>query len=175
MPRDCVESDKWGRIFQKTIPYNEKYVMTNFCSLNRNRISHLLFPRESMAAIWTHWVELSMSILNDQNREQRIEIAKRHTVGSMLFYFETKAKSAEVALLSRYMYMECTSESLFDKNGMKICEKFSPYPRSRFTLFIMKRIIYAALLMKYNEPKSSTSSSIDDHNKELGEKASDSF
>lgn len=169
------EDDKWGRVFMDVHKYNDSYLYIKFCSLNRNRISHLLFSRELLLCIYGDWLEMSKSILQTQDRSKRLSTAKKHVICSLILNYETKTRSVETALLSRYMYMESTNNTLMRKNNTKIISKFFPFPRSRFTLFIMKRITYVAIKMKYYPPKSNAVSNILDIDQKKAERASDNF
>jgi hypothetical protein len=137
----------FGNLFESWTKYNEEWSYSEFCSVNKHRISHYLDSNELMCLVAMHLSQIF------KDRTMIDKILQSHFVGQMLIMLESKTPTVIVTLLSRYMYMESVKTGLTVRETWKILSKFPEFYRSTLSLWCCKGIINAAQKMAHKNPR----------------------
>lgn len=133
-------------VFEKWRTYNDDWVYSEFCSVNKHRLSHYLNCNELMCMVSMHLGQ----IFKDNIENKRIQA---HFLGQLLICLESKTPTVIVALLSRYMYMEALKSGMTNRETFKIISKFPEFYRSPLSLWCAKNIVDAAETMAFKNPR----------------------
>lgn len=146
LPTKCIRNDRWGNVFMKPFKFDEYFSVFDFVSTDRHRLSHSLFTNEFLNLLYYHLEE----IFGEDAFDFSNTTAQKHLIGSMMMCLDSKAKTVETALLSRYAYMEASKVSPVTRRPWKIISKFPTTLRGRFSLWVTKRICESINIMSKN-------------------------
>jgi len=146
----CKRDDAVGSLapFRNFDITNSEYVCTEFMSLNRMKISHLIGCHERMAAIAIFWfecygfsLERLITELKDKTKQDSLLEVRRMINFCTCIYLEMSNKTSQDLQQVRYAYMEVCCIKLMPANPLKILTKLNTKVRSRLTVFVQKQIM----------------------------------
>jgi len=149
------------------IEIGEEWLCSEFFSLNRHRLSHLVMTAEKFVAITSANIEIFHDDFG-KNPTFLDSKVKRHAAFQILCFLESKQQTSSNIQQLRYFYMECCKNNDFwPVDPCKILSKLDISPKSRLLVWIYKKWLKLA---KYYQGKRSPVKFKFDYNVEnLGE------
>lgn len=124
---------------------------TKFVSIDRHKISHLLYCQYKLASLYAFWAhQFSEQNINLIQKDSRVE---KHFWMSALIFLEDKEKTSTTLQLIRYSYMEVVKGGIFLMDPGKIFAKIDSKIRSRLMLYCLKRYVTTFSEMCLNPPR----------------------
>jgi hypothetical protein len=119
----------------------ETFYMTEFVSLNKHSITHLLYLREKALSLTAMWMQLFNVFLTEQRLDCLDPEITAHINASILFWIEGKEATSKECQQIRYAYMDLTRGNIMHSDPMKILNKWDTYSRSRLTVWMRNQVI----------------------------------
>jgi len=140
----CVKKEDMIKNFN--LPFKEMKLfgecyISEFVSLNKHSMTHLLFLKEKLLSLTAMWLHLHDTYITDCPLNQLPSEIIMHINSSMLFWMEGKEQTSKECQQIRYAYMECTKFNSIDFNPLKILTKWDNFSRSRLTVWMRHKVI----------------------------------
>nr|WPR16587.1 MAG: RNA-dependent RNA polymerase [Spider peribunya-like virus 2] len=148
--------------FIRKMPLSEDWVdlggcfCTKFVSLDRHRITHLLYSTYKAACLWFFWChQFNFIDTGDKTSAENPDRknAFDHFWIALLIYLEDKEQTSTNLQLVRYAYMEVIKGGALRPEPEKITNKLAKIIRSRLLLWCLDQIATAFIRMARHPPK----------------------
>nr|WPR16586.1 MAG: RNA-dependent RNA polymerase [Spider peribunya-like virus] len=123
---------------------------TPFVSVDRHKISHLLYCDAKLASLYAFWCH-QFAILPENLFSQDVRVCSHFWLSALIF-LEDKEKTSTALQLIRYAYMEVVKGDILRPDPGKIFQKMDHIIRSRLLVFCIKRIYSSFREMLYTPP-----------------------
>jgi len=152
LDRECFESFELP--FKASGEFsNEKYIVYDFMSINRHKISHYLYTLETTCLLFAMWCDLEKKMPSEvlSSPENHPQIINHFTI-SFLALMEDKPQTSSMLQVIRYGYMEACKLAIVNPNPLKILKRFDTRPKSRLLVWIYRRVVEAFTIMMEHQP-----------------------
>lgn len=139
--RKCLETENW--------------IFSEFASLKRDRVENFFRAPMLIATLCTFFCDTHNVNLKEFQRSPQSETSVvANILCCLLMNLENKEVSEEIVTLTRFMYMEATRFNPYAGKAQpsKIVKKLPTVVRSRFAMFLLKRVVRVAREMTLNPP-----------------------
>lgn len=143
-------SQFWGKPFKEFTRYG-KWFISDFVSMDTNRLSHQIAAPERSCALLSFWCQQFRVQPLDffPNRDEDIT---SHFLASLLFYLEDKEATSSSMQSFRYAYMEMIKGPDRKLDPFKILSKMKERPRSRLQVWATRKFITCFEIMLDKPP-----------------------